>query len=92
MILGKEYRIRSDADPDTVRRAATLLDDTMEKVRARTGTVDTVDVAVLAALNIANHLVAARDGSGALPAPVLGPRLEELASLIEATLEEPQAH
>ena len=94
MILGKEYRIRSESDPDTVRRAAILLEDTLEKVRARTGTVDTLDVAVLAALNIANHLVAARSGGagGARGESILGPKLESLATLIEASLGEPVSH
>ena len=64
-LLGKEYRIRSDADPDTIRRAAALVDETVRKVRDRTTTVDTIDVAVLAALNLANHLVALRESNGA---------------------------
>lgn len=93
MILGKEYRIRSESDPDTVRRAAILLEDTLERVRSRTGTVDTLDVAVLAALNIANHLVAARSGEAAgAGETVLGPKLEALATLVEASLEEPVSH
>ena len=53
-ILGHEYRIRSDADEDSIRRAAAMVDETMARVRDRTGTVDTQSVAVLAALNIAD--------------------------------------
>ncbi len=41
-------------------RVAELVDRTMHRVRERTGTVDTLDVAVLAALNIASDLLAAR--------------------------------
>ena len=63
-ILGQEYRIRSDSDASTIRRAAALVDETMAKVRDRTGTVDTLDIAVLTALNIANHLISLRDASG----------------------------
>ena len=78
-IQGREYRIRADGDADLVRRAAVLLDETMERVRMRAGTVDTVDVAVLAALNIANSLVAAREGRK----EAAGPDPERLASLIQ---------
>ena len=52
-IQGRAYRIRTEGDADarSVHRAATLLDETIERVRIRAGTVDSVDIAVLAALN-----------------------------------------
>ena len=57
-ILGKEYMIRGEAeDAPGIQRAAAVVDDTMAKIRERTGRVDSLEVAVLAALNIANHLV-----------------------------------
>ena len=61
-IQGQDYRIRSDAPADLVKRAAALVDETMARVRERTGTADSQDVAVLAALNIAHRLVAEREG------------------------------
>jgi len=61
-IQGQDYRIRSDAPADLVTRAAQLVDETMARVRERTGTADSQDVAVLAALNIAHRLVAEREG------------------------------
>ena len=61
-IQGHDYRIRSDAPADLVVRAAELVNHTMTRVRERTGTADSHDVAVLAALNIAHKLVAERDG------------------------------
>jgi len=60
-ILGQEYRIRSDAEEDSVQRAASLVDETMTTVRDRAGTVDSLNVAVLGALNIANQLISLRD-------------------------------
>jgi cell division protein ZapA (FtsZ GTPase activity inhibitor) len=70
-----------------VHRAAALLDETIERVRIRAGTVDSVDVAVLAALNIANSLVSERDGraSGASDA-----RVSDLVALIEDALAPPR--
>jgi cell division protein ZapA len=89
-ILGQEYRIRSDSDASTIRRAAALVDETMTKVRDRTGTVDSLDIAVLTALNIANHLISLRDAAGT---PSQGEKtrpddLGELITLVEAAIAE----
>ncbi len=87
MIQGREYRIRAETTPEAVRAAAELLNETIDRVRTRAGTVDSVDVAVLAALNIANTLVSVRqDGA---PPDLLGPRIEELVTLVESALAEP---
>jgi cell division protein ZapA (FtsZ GTPase activity inhibitor) len=88
-IQGREYRIRADGEASSVHRAAELLDETMSKVRARSGVADSVDVAVLAALNLAN-LVAAGRLSGAGPEG-LGERISELAQLVESALHDPGA-
>ena len=89
-IQGQEYRIRSDSDASTIRRAAALVDETMEKVRDRTGTVDTLDIAVLTALNIANHLISLRDAAGtASQGEAIGSgELGELINLVEAAIAE----
>jgi cell division protein ZapA len=83
-ILGQEFRVRSDGDASRVRRAAALVDDTVQRVRARSRTVDTLDLAVLAALNLAHRLLARED------APVQGiePDLAPLIERIEAVLAE----
>jgi cell division protein ZapA len=59
-IFGHEYRIKTDADPAGVERLARLVDDTMARIREKTGAVDTLDLAVMAALNLANDLLAAQ--------------------------------
>ena len=81
-IQGREYRIRGEGDPARMQRAAELLDETMTKVRARSGTADSVDIAVLAALNLANALAADRASGGAVEG--LGQRIDALAELVEA--------
>jgi cell division protein ZapA len=90
-ILGQEYRIRSDSDAALIRRAAALVDETMVKVRDRTGTVDTLDIAVLAALNIANHLISLRDSAGSRSGDeaIDSHQLEGLISLLESAIAEP---
>ena len=84
-IQGKQYRIRAEADDAAIERAAVLLDETMEKVRARSGTADSVDVAVLAALNLANLLTSERAGGGSAPV-VAGQRVLELIRLVETAV------
>lgn len=86
-ILGQEYRIRSDADEEAVQRVAVLVDETMAKIRARTRTVDTLDLAVLAALNLANELLALREGrspSAAIGAAIDPERIGALIRLVES--------
>lgn len=80
-IQGREYRIRADGDAANVQRAAELLDETMTKVRTRSGTADSVDVAVLAALNLANALTTGRGGEAARTG--LEQRISDLAELVE---------
>lgn len=83
-IQGREYKVRADGDGGSVHRAAQLLDDTMSKVRERSGVADSVDIAVLAALNLANSLVAERGHVGGSQG--LGKRIAELTQLAEAAL------
>lgn len=63
-ILGHEYRIRSDADEAQIERVARSVDEAMSRIRERTGTVDTLDLAILTALNLANDLLARGEGGG----------------------------
>ncbi len=81
-IRGKQFRIRSDEDPEELQRIAKYVDATMEQVERRTGAIDSLDVAILTALNLARELVTARDRSGQLP----DDRLRALIDLAESGL------
>lgn len=85
-IQGRPYRIRAEGESHagTVNRAAAILDETMERVRLRAGTVDSVDIAVLAALNIANTLVAERETKTEASLP--DQRVAAMLELLEAAL------
>ncbi|MBW2243209.1 MAG: cell division protein ZapA [Deltaproteobacteria bacterium] len=85
-ILGQEYKVRGEADPASVQRAAALLDETMNRVRERAGTVDSVDIAVLAALNLANRLIALREDPAGVPS-LDESRLDDLLGLVEAAVD-----
>ena len=85
-ILGHEYRIRTDSDPAELAQVARLVDETMERLRDRTGVVDSLDLAIMAALNLARDLVAERgarqEGESAAE------RVRTLADRVEQVLRE----
>lgn len=87
-IQGRAYKIRAEgeADASSVNRAAALLDETIERVRARAGTVDSVDVAMLGALNVANSLVLEREARARTGAGAADARVEALIELVESAL------
>jgi cell division protein ZapA len=80
-IRGQEFRVVSDDDEAWLQRVAGYLDETMATVEARTGTVDSLDVAMLTALNLARELVEIRE-RGPLPS-ARGPEADRLRSLID---------
>jgi cell division protein ZapA len=83
-ILGQEYRVRSEAGEEMVRKAAVLVDETMQRVRDRTATVDTMDVAVLTALQLANRLIRLGEGGEPVASPVDSARIRALIDLVES--------
>jgi cell division protein ZapA (FtsZ GTPase activity inhibitor) len=85
-IRGQEFRIRTEDDEESLHRVARLLDETFSKVEAQTGTIDSLDVALLTALNLARELLELRE-SRAGASPDLGPeRLRALIELAESGL------
>lgn len=86
-IAGHEYKIRSDGDPEALREIAGYVDRAMARVRERTGTVDSLDVAVLTCLNLAREILALREartpeGSTAIE----DDKLKTLIEQVEAAL------
>jgi cell division protein ZapA (FtsZ GTPase activity inhibitor) len=82
-IRGKQFRIKSDEEPEALERIASYVDATMEEVEVRTGTIDSLDVAILTSLNLARELVVARERSAKLP----DSRLRALIDLAESGLQ-----
>jgi cell division protein ZapA len=52
-IYNREYVLRTDGDPERLEALCALLDERMRSVADAAGSVDTLKVAVLAALSIA---------------------------------------
>ena len=88
-IAGKEYRIRSDADGEWLQRVAQYVDESLRQIRERTRTVDSLDVAILAALNLARELMELREAgpSASEEIRVEHSQLAELIDFVEAELK-----
>ena len=84
-IRGHEFRVRSDDDEAALQRVAGYLDETMSKVEEKTGTVDSLSVAMLTALNLAREVVELREGQQGLGGDPK--RLRSLIDLAESALE-----
>ena len=59
-IAGHNYKILSDGDAASLQEVARYVDLAMNRVRERTGTVDTLDISVLTCINLAREIIALR--------------------------------
>jgi cell division protein ZapA len=84
-IHGQRYPIRSTLDPDYVALLATYVDEKMRAAGESTPTGDSLRLAVLAALNIADELFRCRDHVRARDGR-LAERAEELERLVDRVL------
>ena len=86
VIRGRDYQLRSDEDPQYVRDLAAMVDARMAAAEAGSKTVDSIRIAVLAALNLADEYCRLeKEYTGRLRA--LEQERERLEALIDATLE-----
>ena len=85
-IYDQFYNLRGDLDEDYVKELARYIDEKMRTVAEATRTVDSMRVAVLAALNIADELHALRARHGELESD-LRARTERCLTLVEQALK-----
>jgi cell division protein ZapA len=60
-IYDREYGLRTAGDPERLQSLCACVDKRMREIAASTGAVDTMKVAVLAALSLADDLHRAKD-------------------------------
>jgi cell division protein ZapA len=84
-IHGQRYPIRSSLDPEYVARLASYVDEKMRAAGESTPSSDSLRLAVLAALNIADELFRCRDATNARDGQ-LAERAGELERLLDRVL------
>lgn len=90
-ILGHEYKIRSTEDGDFVREVALYVDEMMHQIATKMTTGTPTQVAVLAALNIAEELYRERrNGFGNIDPNEVNERLGALARRVDEIINEAQ--
>nr|ADI22021.1 hypothetical protein [uncultured myxobacterium HF0200_01L06] len=90
---GRNYRLRSDANERWLQGVAEYVDESMGRIESRTGTVDSLDVAVLTALNIARELIELRENGPdrSSQAKVSSDRIASLIDRVESVLTSDEA-
>ncbi|MDQ3171582.1 MAG: cell division protein ZapA [Acidobacteriota bacterium] len=84
-IQGGRYPVRSDLDANYVAELATYVDGKMRLASRESSAADSMRIAVIAALNIADELFRARADAGA-GENVLLDRAAELERIVDAVL------
>ena len=84
-IYGQTYRLRAAEDEAYLIELAGLVDHRMKEVAEATGTADTLRVAILAALNIADDYLQTRRGR-AVPSDGTDERLARMVKLLDEAL------
>ena len=85
-IYDQSYNLSADQDEEYVKELAAFVDGKMRAVAEATRTVDSLKVAVLAAVNIADELFAVRGRQQEIEGP-LRKRVEKCVALVERALE-----
>ena len=68
-IFGQTYAVKAGSDPGYVEKLAASVDEQMKDVSRASGAVDSVRIAVLAALNLADECVRLRRELEEAPLP-----------------------
>lgn len=84
-IYDQMYNVQADGDEAYVKELASFVDGKMRSVAEATHTVDSLRVAVLAALNIADEYFTLRQRQDQIEGP-LRKRVERCVSLVEKAL------
>jgi cell division protein ZapA len=84
-IYGNEYPIKSEADPEYIKRVARYVDQKMREISQKVDSRTALEVAILAALNITDELMQEKADKDKTVAEVED-RTAELTEWLEKTL------
>jgi cell division protein ZapA len=84
-ILGQRYAVRSELDPGYISELAAYLDEKMRLAASEIQSADSVRIAVIAALNVADELFRARADGGGIEDRLLA-RTAQIERLVDAAL------
>jgi cell division protein ZapA len=90
-ILGQRYAVRSDLDPGYINELAAYIDEKMQLAARETQTADSLRIAVIAALNVADELFRLRAEDIGVGGKVLA-RTAEIERLVDAALSNARIH
>ena len=85
-IYGQSYNVAAEGNEDHIRELGEYVDAKMRTASQAAQTVDSVKVAVLAALNIADEMFRLRDRQERLEGPLRN-RVERCVHMVERALE-----
>jgi cell division protein ZapA len=85
-IFGRTYQLRGNEDPGYLVELAELVDRRMRGVAEATGTADTLKVAILACLNVADDYLQVRRGGSPRPDEGTEKRLARMVRLLDEAL------
>jgi len=84
-IFGQSYNIKGDASPDYIQQLAEYLDEKMEDVSRNVSSSNSLQIAILAALNIADEYFQTRSMNSGIEGAV-EEKTRELISLLDEGL------
>lgn len=82
-ILGQQYTLKSDSTPEDVARVVAFVNDKLSEVAASGRIADTVNIAVLALLNVSAAYLQMRDGVPSSGEGEVENRLQRLLERLE---------
>lgn len=88
VIMGQTYKVRADENVGYIEELARFVDTKMQTIAETTGTSDSLKVAILAALNIADELFKAEERERSSDEELAG-RVDALVKTLDKTLREP---
>jgi cell division protein ZapA len=86
-IYNQTYNVNADGNEEYLKELAAFVDQKMRSVAEATQTIDSVRVAVLAALNIADELFTVRKRQTDIEGPIRR-RVEKCVAMVEKALEQ----